>query len=92
MDRVKIDTAAKRKYIMPMDQYNECCRTFGLRLAIKPHNKVVTGIGGRKQGLRTATIQIPLPNLGFSIDINFLLMTGKVPPILCMREMVVNGL
>lgn len=91
-DGVKIDTAANRKSIMGTHQYDEYCKTFGLRPAIRTQTRGVIGIGGRKSSIGTVTIQIPFPNLGLIIDVCFLLMTGNVPTLLCMKDMIDNNL
>lgn len=91
-DGIRIDTAANRKSIMSMNQYNAYCKTFGLRPAIKPRTKGITGIGGRKAGRGTVMIQIPFPNLSIIINIDFLLIDSNVPTLLCMKDMIDNNL
>lgn len=90
---IKIDTGANKRSIMSLAQYSHYCQKFGLAEAIRMNNNHgVKGIGGSRKSVGTANIQIPFKDLGVIIDVQFLLLTGQVPTLLCLKDLYTNGL
>lgn len=50
------------------------------------------GIGGIKRVVGSSPIQVPFPAMGVEIEVDVILIYGKVPSLLSMKSMVENGL
>lgn len=77
---------------MYIEQLQDLCHRLRLRPEIRPHDRGVVGIGGGTKGTGTETIPIMFPDLRLIIDVNLLLMSGKMPSLLCMKDMKKNDL
>lgn len=75
-----------------MDQYEAYFNCFGTCPAIKPDNRGVKGIGGRQNSQGCVKIQIPFNELAVVIDVDFTLLNGDSPCLLCTRDLILNGL
>lgn len=90
---LRIDTRANRTSIMSCKQYDSYCRSFGYKTVItQPQGRIVRGIGRYQDAAGMASIQIPFQDLGLILDVDFKLLSERVPPLLSMRDMVGNSL
>lgn len=90
---IKIDTGANKMSILSLEQFTQYCRKFGLEESIDVRDRSgVRGIGGNEMSVGTAAIQIPFKDLGIVIDIRGLLLTGRVPTLLCLNDIYKNRL
>lgn len=69
------------------------CKEFGLKPEIdSTEDRAVNGIGGIIKALGTVMIQIPFKKLHTIIVVQFLVLSGRVPTLLSMRDMAENDL
>lgn len=68
------------------------CSCFELRPIIKASGISVKVISGTRKSIGSAMIQIPFPAVCIIIDVEFLIMSGNVPTLQSMRDMLVNNL
>lgn len=90
---VPLDNCANRRSIMSKGQYKAYLYNFGLRPSLRPGNGAyLRTIGARRTSIGTALIQLPFTHLHIVIDLYFLVILEEVPLLLCMKDMVDNGL
>ena len=92
-DGLYIDTCANRSSVMSLDQYRAYCSDFHVPMKIcKEDRKIIRGIGGKSSAIGTAIIPVPFKGLRLVADVKFQIVTDKVPSLLCMKDMLQNGL
>lgn len=90
---VRLDTAANRRSVMSIRQYEAYQKEFGLRVPIRAtERRTLRGIGGHGTIVGEAMIQIPFGDLGLVIDVTFTILEEDVPSLLSNRDMIDNGL
>lgn len=78
---------------MTTSQYALYCRKMGLRQAIDVNGgRAGRGIGGNRKYVGKVLLQVPFKCLGVVIDIYFMLLEGKVPTIMCLKDLYRNGM
>lgn len=90
---VRLNTCAHRHSIISKVKYAAYLE--GLRLSysfVTDKDAYVEGMGGRWTSHRTALIHIPLRNLNLVIDVDSLVIPDDIPSLLCMKDIVNNGL
>lgn len=90
---VIIDTGANRKSVMCTEQHKAYCNLFQIPLDIDSTEKGgVLGIGGRAKSIGITTLSVPFRELGLVVNVSFRLMETDCPSLLCLNDMLVNGL
>jgi len=90
---IYLDTCANRSSVMSLNQYQAYCKEFHVPMQLSTHGaKTLRGIGGKSAALGSAWIPIPFTKLKLIVDVNFQIVNDNVPTLLCMKDMVQNGL
>lgn len=90
---ILLDTCGNRSSVMSFAQYKAYCLEFQVPFKINRGSaKSISGIGGSRKTMGTATIPIPFKDLKIVIDVTFQIMEDYVPSFLSMKDMVENDL
>jgi len=85
---ILIDPGANYLNIIHIDQYRAYCREHDVPAEIREHSgKLISGIGGRQKCFGSATIAVPFPNIGITIDFEFQVTTAPSPTVLCLKDL-----
>ncbi len=88
-----IDTCANRSSVMSYAQYTAYCEEFQVPVCIERESiRPLHGIGGNSSPIGTANIPVPFRDLNLVIDVRFQIVKDNVPSLLCMKDMLDNGL
>ena len=90
---IYLDTCANRSSVMSLSQYKAYCKEFHVPMEIYSKDaRTLKGTGGLSSAIGSACIPIPFKSLNLIVDVKFQSLKYNVPTLLCMKDMIQNGL
>jgi len=86
-----IDTGANRVSLKSLRQHRAYCKEHNTAANLRQSSKRVSGLGGSKRSIGTASIPIPFPELGLVCEIDFHIIEDDVPSLLSLRDLKQTG-